>query len=138
MRILVDTSVWIDFFNGSDSGQVSLLEAAMQEEDAVLKCGLVLMEILQGIRSETELKKTKDCLDELPCLSMERATFEEAARMYRTLRKTGVTIRKPMDCLIAAVAMQNGLPLLHNDRDFLPLIECFGLRTCESEGASSR
>jgi len=134
MNMLVDTSVWIDFFNGTSNALVDRLETALIEEDSIRTCGIVLMEIFQGIRSETELQRVKQCFDELPCLPMERAVFEEAARMYRTLRHQGITIRKPIDCLIAAVALHHDVALLHNDRDFLPLAQHFGVRLCELKG----
>ena len=74
--------------------------------------------MLQGIRSDADCRKTRDYFDSLIFLLMRQATFVRAADLYRSLRKKGVAIRKPVDCLIAAVAIEYDVPLLHNDRDF--------------------
>jgi hypothetical protein len=73
-------------------------------------CGLILAEVLQGIRSDEEYIKTKEYLDDLVFLPMQQATFMRAADVYRSLRKRGVTIRKPVDCVIASVAIEQDIP----------------------------
>ena len=116
--ILVDTTVWIDFFAGRTTPHVALLQALLERDEDLCICGLVLAEVLQGIRSDAAYRKTSKHLDALIYLSMCQATFRGAADLYRALRKKGVTIRKPVDCMIAAVAMEHGVRLLHHDRDF--------------------
>jgi predicted nucleic acid-binding protein len=116
--VLVDTSVWIDFFAGRKGPHVPALEELIENEEDLCLCGLILTEVLQGIRSDAAYAKTKAYLGDLIFLPMSRATFVRAAEMYRFLRKKGVTIRKPVDCMIAAVAMEYNVKLLHNDRDF--------------------
>lgn len=118
MMVLVDTTVWIDFFAGRRETHVLLLEELIENEEDLCLCGLVLAEVLQGIRSDAAYAKTRSYLGDLIFLPMRRETFVQAAEMYRFLRKKGVTIRKPVDCMIAAVAMEYNVKLLHNDRDF--------------------
>jgi len=116
--VLVDTTVWIDFFADRSEPHVAALEKLIENEEDLCLCGIVLAEVLQGIRSEEDYFKTKDYLDDLVFLPMQQATFIRAAEVYRSLRKRGVTIRKPVDCMIASVAIEYDIPLLHNDRDF--------------------
>ena len=116
--VLVDTTVWIDFFADRSEPHVAALEKLIENEEDLCLCGIILAEVLQGIRSEKDYIKTKDYLDDLVFLPMQQATFIRAAEVYRSLRKRGVTIRKPVDCMIASVAIEHDIPLLHNDRDF--------------------
>lgn len=121
--ILVDTSVWIDFFNGSDSDEVDLLVNAIQN-DFVAVGDLILMELLQGFRSEKQAEEVRK--------ELQRCTFYEiggydvavqAAKNYRILRKKGITIRKSIDMMIGTFCIEQGLWLLHKDRDFTPMEE---------------
>lgn len=116
--VLVDTSVWIDFFAGRNDSRVMSLQESIESEEDLSLCGVILSEVLQGIRSDADFTKTKEYLDDLIFLPMRRATFVKAAELYRSLRKKGVTIRKPVDCMIASVAIEYNAQLLHNDRDF--------------------
>ena len=116
--VLVDTSVWIDFFAGRNDSHVMSLQESIESEEDLSLCGVILSEVLQGIRSDADFTKTKEYLDDLIFLPMRRATFVKAAELYRSLRKKGVTIRKPVDCMIASVAIEYNAQLLHNDRDF--------------------
>lgn len=116
--VLVDTTVWIDFFADRPEPHVAALRRIIENGEDLCLCGLVLAEILQGIRSDSAYRRTKDYLSALIYLPMRRATFVRAAEIYRSLRRKGVTIRKPVDCMIASVAIEYSLPLLHNDRDF--------------------
>ena len=127
MIVVVDTSVWIDFFSGRSARHVEILEQLLTAGDDVCLCGVILEEILQGIRSDIDYRKTKAYLEFLLYLPMDRRTFERAADIYRSLRKKGVTVRKPVDCMIASVAIEQGIPLLHNDRDFDPVEKHCGL-----------
>lgn len=116
--VLVDTTVWIDFFAGRNESHVMSLQELIETEEDLSLCGVILAEILQGIRSDAEFLKTKEYLGDLIFLPMRHTTFVQAAEIYRSLRKKGVTIRKPVDCMIASVAIEFNTQLLHNDRDF--------------------
>ncbi len=118
MRVLVDTSVWIDFFRGVPSAKVDRLEACITQKEDICCCGFILTEVLQGIRDEKEFVATKRLFDNLVYLADDRSTFELGAGIYRELRRKGATIRSPIDCLIAATVVQHGVNLLENDRDF--------------------
>ncbi len=134
MMVLIDTSVWIDFFAGQSLPHVLALESLIQEREDLCICGVVLTEVLQGIRENAEFRKTRDSLSTLIFLPMQYATFLKSAEMFRSLRRKGITIRKPVDCLIAAVAVGNDIPLLHNDKDFHPLEKHCGLNVHLIEG----
>jgi len=125
---LVDTTVWIDFFSGRPCPHVKALEQLLQSGDDIFICGIILAEVLQGIRSDSEHTRTKDFFESLIFLPMTRATFLLSSQIYRTLRKKGMTIRSPLDCMIASVAIEHGLPLLHNDRDFNQIAEHTSLK----------
>ena len=116
--VLVDTTVWIDFFAGRDTDQVAALGRRLDGREDICVCGVVLTEVLQGIREDRDYRRTKESFANLLFLPMGRESFVNAAELYRSLRKQGVTIRKPVDCMIAAVAIEHTVPLLHNDRDF--------------------
>jgi predicted nucleic acid-binding protein len=116
--ILVDTTVWIDFFAGKSVPHVTILEQAIMEKKDICICGLVLMEILQGIRNDRQYLIVKKYMRNLVFLPIAYGTFIKAADIYRDLRKQGITIRNSIDCLIAAVSIEQRIPLLHNDRDF--------------------
>jgi predicted nucleic acid-binding protein len=118
MMVLVDTTVWIDFLGDNPTPQVAKLQELTEQDEDLCLCGVILAETLQGIRSDTEYRRTKDHLDSLIFFPMHQETFVRAAELYRALRKKGVTIRKPVDCMIASVAIEYNLSLLHNDRDF--------------------
>jgi len=116
--VLVDTTVWIDFFAGRNESHVMSLQELIERQEDLSLCGVILAEVLQGIRSDAEFIKTKEYLGDLIFLPMRYATFVQAAEIYRSLRKKGATIRKPVDCMIASVAIEFNIQLLHNDRDF--------------------
>ena len=116
--VLVDTTVWIDFFADRNKPHVATLLELIENEVDLSLCGVILAEVLQGIRSNTNYIKTKEYLGDLIFLPMRQATFLRAAEVYRSLRKKGITIRKPVDCMIASVAIEYDIHLLHNDRDF--------------------
>ena len=116
--VLVDTTVWIDFFADRNEPHVATLKDLIENEEDLSLCGVILAEVLQGIRSDADFVKTKEYLDDLIFLPMRQATFLRAEEVYRSLRKKGITIRKPIDWMIASVAIQYDIHLLHNDRDF--------------------
>lgn len=121
MMVLIDTSVWIDFFSSKPSPQANSLETLIKDEEDICICGIVLTEVLQGIKHEKEYQKTKTFFKELLYLPMNYSTYLKSAEVYRTLRKKGITIGRVLDCLIASVALENNIPILHNDKDFLQI-----------------
>ena len=132
MMILVDTTVWIDFFAARSLPQVEALETIIKRRENICICGIILAELLQGIRQDTEFRKTRDLFNTLILLPMPYTVFLRSADIYRKLRKIGITIRKPLDCMIASVAIENDIPLLHNDIDFQPIERRCGLKVLSS------
>lgn len=121
--ILVDTSVWIDFFNGTDSPEVELLVKAISN-DFVAMGDLILMELLQGFRSEKQAVTVRKELQK--CTFYEIGGYDvavQAAKNHRILRKKGITIRKSIDMMIGTFCIEKRLWLLHKDRDFTPMEE---------------
>lgn len=118
MRVLVDSTVWIDFLRGTSGPAVQRLELLIDDGEDICICGFVLTEVLQGIRDEKQHLATKAQFENLIYLGNDRSTFELAANIFRDLRRKGVTVRNSIDCLIAATAMQHGVALLETDRDF--------------------
>ena len=127
--IVVDSSVWIDYFNGADTRETALLDSILGKE-AVVIGDLVMAEVLQGFRDDREFTIALAVLETLifqPMVS--RANALASTQYYRTLRATGTTVRKTIDMLIATFCIENGHVLLHADRDFLPMERHLGLRT---------
>jgi predicted nucleic acid-binding protein len=123
--VLVDTTVWIDFFAAKSTSEVAELERLLDGGEDICTCGVILAEVLQGIREDDDYKRTLSRFDSFLFLPMNRQTFLRAAELFRSLRRRGITIRKPIDCMIASVSMENDIALLHNDRDFDPIeIHC--------------
>jgi len=119
LEILVDTSVWVDFFNGVSSPAAGCLKKMLEAEDSICLTDVILAETLQGFKHDEEFETAKSHLLYFPiyCLQSPEG-YVRAAQLYRTCRKEGVTIRKTIDCLIAQVALDQGLILLHHDNDF--------------------
>ena len=116
--VVVDTTVWIDFFAGRHTAQVQAMKSLIEEGEDVALCGVILTEILQGIKSDMECDRIESILRSFLFLEMTRETFLSSARIYRTMRGKGITIRNSVDCMIAACCIENGAQLLHNDRDY--------------------
>lgn len=126
---LVDTSVWIDFLNGADSSQRKTLHRLIEDEEDVAITEIILTEILQGIKQDKDYNVLKDYLLEFPLYKPKGTeTYLSAARIYRECRKKGKTVRKTVDCIIAAICMENDLILLHKDSDFDRITACAGLK----------
>jgi hypothetical protein len=123
---LVDTSVWIELLNGSLGSRVT--EAELLN---FVTCGPIVQEVLQGLRDDPASEALRDGLLALPVLSdpLPIALFLSAAEIYRLGRAKGYTIRSSTDCLIAAIAIENGVPVWHKDRDFEAIARYTGLRT---------
>ena len=133
MITLVDTSVWIDLFSGRNTAHVAMLESLIEMKEDICLCDVILTEVLQGIRNDKEYKKTKSVLSDLVFFPMTYETFLLAATIYRTLRVKGLTIRNSVDCMIAAVGIENTVHLLHNDRDFDLINQHFDLQVIDAE-----
>jgi len=119
LKILVDTSAWIDFFNGISSSPRISLRKLLEAEEEVCISNYILAETLQGFKDDREFEAAKRHLLHLPILDLALTElYINAAQLYRTCRKRGLTIRKTADCLIAQTAIENGVTLLHNDKDF--------------------
>jgi predicted nucleic acid-binding protein len=121
MMVLIDTTVWIDFFAGRQLPHAAILERLIKDREDICICGIILTEVLQGIRGKSEFRKTKELFKAMIFLPMPYSVFLGAAEIYRTLRRKGITIRNSVDCMIASVAIENDMMLLHNDRDFEPI-----------------
>jgi len=131
--ILVDSSVWIDYFRGADTPQVTLLDSFFGRSPLAVG-DLIAAEVLQGIRDEREfkwVKKTLEAFEHIDLAGYDLAV--KASENYRLLRAVGVTIRKTIDTLIATRCIEDGLTLLHADRDFLPFSQHLGLKVAYSE-----
>lgn len=127
--ILVDTSVWIDFLQGKDTVHRHTLHNLIEKEADICLTGLILTEILQGIQNEKDCLEMKSYLLEFPIYEPAGLnTYIEAAGIYRACSKSGKTVRKTIDCLIAAITIENDLILFHNDRDFNSIAECTDLK----------
>lgn len=116
--ILVDSSVWIDYFNGNRTWQTDLLDELLSHVPIIIG-DLILTEVLQGFKSDKDFNAAKDHLEALPFRQI--GGYEVAlksAQNYRILRKKGVTVRKTIDMIIATFCIIEGLTLLHDDRDF--------------------
>jgi len=131
--ILVDTSVWIDYFNGQETKKTNALDSALI--DGTVAIGdIIFLEILQGFKNDTDYNKAKKTLSNLGLYEMlGRSMVTKCADNYRTLRKKGITIRKTTDIIIATFCIDNRLPLLFSDRDFLPFVKYLGLRHVSDE-----
>ena len=126
--ILVDSSVWIDFFRGIDTSGALQLREILRHDD-VLVGDLILVEVLRGFRDEREAMVAAELLDRFDQVSiLDTAIAKQAAAHYRQLRRLGISIRKTIDLLIATRCIDKGWWLLHNDSDFDPLREHLGLR----------
>ena len=131
--ILVDSSVWIDYFRSADTPQVALLDSLFGRSPLAVG-DLIAAEVLQGVRDEREfkwVKKTLDAFEHVDLAGYELAV--KASENYRSLRAMGITIRKTMDTLIATRCIEDGLMLLHADRGFLPFSRHLGLKAAYSE-----
>ena len=125
--ILVDTSVWIDYFNGRVTPQTNALDVSLGREP-ILIGDLILTEVLQGFRQDAEYGKARLLLDSLELRALGgRQVALAAADHYRMLRRLGITPRKTIDMIIAAYCLVNALELLHCDRDFDVLEKELGL-----------
>jgi predicted nucleic acid-binding protein len=114
--ILVDTSAWIEFLRDTGSPVTRRVDELLDHDIAT--CDPIRMEVLAGARDESHLNDLRRLLALATTVGMEPGDYERAAALYRTCRRGGETVRKLIDCLIAAVAIRSSIPLLHTDADY--------------------
>jgi predicted nucleic acid-binding protein len=136
--IVVDTSVWIDVLNDRSTPQANHCVALIADGQPVTLTDVIFTEVLQGISSPKDAGRVEHHLRAFPILRL--ATLDDfamAAELYRTARRSGITVRKTLDCLIAAACVAADAPLLHADPDFDLLASCTGLRIHAAPGRRS-
>jgi len=127
--ILVDSSVWIDYFRGTSTPETETLDALLGTEP-IATGDLILTEVLQGFVSDQDFNQAKKLLTSLEIVDLAGQTIAvQAAKNFRVLLAHGITVRKTIDTVIATRCIENRLPLLYSDRDFDPFVEHLGLRS---------
>jgi len=125
--ILVDSSVWIDYFRGATNVQTEVLDALLGQQPLAIG-DLILTEVLQGFDDERDFNAARKMLTALTIVELGGEEIAiQAARNFRALRRFGVTVRKTIDTVIATRCIESGYDLLHNDRDFDPFARHLGL-----------
>ena len=125
--VLVDTSIWIDFFQAPESRAATELVSLIKDHNRVALCGIVLQEVLQGIRDKKNFELVRGRLLKFPFIETKREDWIVAASLYRELRAKGITL-PPADVTIAATALQNDMTLFSRDTHFGVLAESCGLK----------
>ena len=127
--VLIDTSVWINFFKGKETDSSLYLRNNLSNM-IIATCPVIVQEVLQGIANDKEFERIIDYFNNLvPLVEDQYEMAYNAAKLYRDLRKKGITIRKPNDCLIAAYAVKNNIILLNDDKDFREIARHVVLKT---------
>lgn len=130
--ILVDSSVWIDYFNGNKTTQTNWLDSSLGNTPIIIG-DLILTEVLQGFQSDKDFKTASDLLLRIPFMPMVGHDIAlESATNYRLLRRKGITVRKTIDVMIGTFCIHYQLPLLHDDRDFDPMVKLLGLKIIQT------
>ncbi len=125
--VIADTSIWIDYFNGLINRETNTLDQLIIDGNVAMG-DLILLEILQGFRDDGDYARAKSSLTNLDQFDMfTQGMAVKCADNYRALRKKGITIRKTSDVIIASFCIENKLPLLFSDKDFLPFVKHLGL-----------
>ena len=119
--ILVDSSAWIEFLRDTGSLACVRVDELLMLTGEIATCDPVRMEILAGARNESHLSTLRQALAQATIIPTQPSDYDAAAALYRRCRQRGLTIRKLLDCLIAAVAIRAAIPVLHNDSDFAAL-----------------
>ena len=127
MRLLIDTSVWIDFLRGTPSSENTYLKESLRQRELLFVAGIIVQEILQGIRDDSQHRRLSEYLLRFPRIETDFSDYVAAADMYRALRKKGITLESPADCLIPALAIKADVFLLHKDFDFTAISTHFPL-----------
>ncbi len=130
---IVDSSVWIDYFNVRNNPQTETLDRALGAR-ALGVGDLILCEVLQGFQDQREFEAARTAFKRLTIFAMggERLAIQSAEN-FRALRRRGITVRKTIDCLIATFVIDQGFALLHNDCDFDPFETHLGLRVVRTD-----
>lgn len=129
---VIDTSAWVPLLRGRGGPAAELARELIEGPEDIGLPGIVLEEILRGVRSDLRYRELRAVLlADFPYLEARRSTFLRSAEIYRTLRKRGKTIRSPVDCLIAAHCLEADARLLHDDADFRTIATVTGLRLFE-------
>jgi predicted nucleic acid-binding protein len=127
--IVVDTTVWIDFLEARGTAFDRHLTELLERDAPLALVDLVFCEVLQGIRDDDTYERTRRGLLAHPILRPRGLeTFEMAANLFRAARRRGLTVRRSVDCLIAATCLEAGAEIYHNDRDFDALARVSDLR----------
>jgi predicted nucleic acid-binding protein len=136
--ILVDSSVWIDFFRGAETPQADRLDALLDEE--IIAVGdLILTEVLQGFDADRDFRRAAELMRAFPVLDLAGSDVAmKAARNFRRLRVLGITTRKTIDTIIATFCIERELPLLYSDRDFDPFVAHLGLMSAMDDRSARR
>jgi predicted nucleic acid-binding protein len=130
--ILVDSSVWIDYFNGTPTWQTQKLDSLLGQEPLVIG-DLILPEVLQGFAGERDFNAVKTLLTSLEIIELGGKDIAiQAAINFRLLRAMGVTVRKTIDSIIATRCIESGHRLLHDDKDFVPFVKHLGMREVDA------
>jgi len=126
--ILVDSSVWINYFNGIESDATNQLDIILGHEDVIMG-DLIMAEVLQGFRDDKDFRKAKQLLTSFTVHNLLNEHIAiKSAENFRTLRKKGLTIRKTIDSIIATYCIENQTILLESDKDFEPFSKHLGLK----------
>ena len=124
MRVLVDTSAWVDFLNGAPSPAAEALAELLSGDDDVCTCGIVVAEVFQGLRRDEGRDAIRRSFEDLVFLEPPGIRlYLRAAELYRELRRRGKTVRSTVDCIIAAIAEDGGCSLLAHDRDMDAILD---------------
>ena len=127
--VLVDSSVWINYFNGKNTWQTEILDQ-MLLQIPLFTGDLILTEVLQGFRAEKDYKKAKEVMSILACKNLGGYKIAiKSAENYRKLKKQGITVRKTIDVIIGTFCITENIILLHDDRDFEPMVKHLGLKS---------
>lgn len=124
MRVLVDTSAWVDFLNGFPSPAADALAELLRGDDDVCTCGIVVAEVFQGLRRDSGRDTIRRSFEDMTLLEPPGIhLYFRAAELYRGLRERGKTVRSTIDCIIAAIAEDGGCDLLARDRDMDTILD---------------
>jgi len=123
VRVLVDTSAWVEFLNGHESPERDAIVRLLKGDDDICTCGVVVAEVLQGLKREHGRSRIRDFFAQMTFLEAAgMAPYVRAAELHRSLRRRGVTVRSTIDCLIAVLAEENECTLLARDRDISTIL----------------
>lgn len=131
IMVIIDSSVWIDQLTGKETRQTNRLSILIENSIPLCTCGIIITEVLQGCREDRLYHKMHGILTDLVYLQFTRDIFIRASDIYRNLRKKGITIRKPIDCMIASICIEHEVELLHGDKDFTQIAKHSKLKTLD-------